>query len=69
MTEYSFVQKFLISFWGRIKVGERELPDFTDGPMMFYAFNCPIHGIVENYPASYNGRLLCPKCINSKHEQ
>lgn len=68
MTEYSFLQRLRIAFWGKIKVGERTRSGWK-GPLMFYAFNCPIHGIVENYPHGYNGRLICPECLNSKDEQ
>ena len=67
MKKYSFVQKFLIAFNGKIKVGERTHEGWKD-PIMFYAFNCPIHGIVEDNPHG-NGRLICPKCIENTHEQ
>ena len=71
MKEYSFVQKLLIAFFGGMPVGERKLPHWDQDkvPIMFYAFNCQIHGIVENYPHGYSRRLICPKCINSKDEQ
>lgn len=68
MTEYSLCQRLRIAFWGRIRVGERTREGWR-GPIMFYAFSCPIHGIVENYPAGFNGRLICPQCVNSKDEQ
>ena len=68
MTEYSLWQKLRISIWGRTPVGERLLPhwDRDKDPIMFYAFNCSIHGLVEGYPHGYNGRLICPKCIEDK---
>jgi len=31
-------------------------------PIEFYAFWCPVHGIVADYPHGYNERLTCPKC-------
>ena len=68
MKEYSFVQRLIISFFGKVQLEERTRPGWK-GPIMFYAFNCPIHGIVEDYAHGYNGRLICPKCINSKDEQ
>jgi len=68
MTKYSILQRIRIAFWGRIPIERRKAPDFEEY-IMFYAFNCPIHGIVENYPHGYNGRLICPKCIENKHEQ
>ena len=65
MTEYSFVQKLIISFFGKVQIEERTRSGWK-GPIMFYAFNCPIHGIVEDYPHGHNGRLICPKCIEDK---
>lgn len=29
----------------------------------FYAFECPSHGIVVNYPHGFKKRLVCPKCL------
>jgi len=71
MTEYSLWQKIRIAWSGKISIEKRLLPHWNQekDPIMFYAFNCPIHGIVENYPAGYSKRLICPKCINSKDEQ
>ena len=68
MKEYSLWQKIRIAFFGRTALEERKF-DGWKGPIMFYAFNCPIHGIVEGYPHGYNGRLICPKCVNNKDEQ
>ena len=65
MKKYSFMQKLIISFFGRVQLEERTQPG-CKVPLMFYAFNCPIHGIVENYPMAHNGRLICPKCIEDK---
>ena len=65
MAEYSFLQKLRISFWGKIPIGEK-IREGWKGPIMFYAFSCPIHGYVDNYPHGYNGRLICPKCIEDK---
>jgi hypothetical protein len=28
--------------------------------LQFYAFKCPVHGIVENYPEGYERVLRCP---------
>ena len=71
MKKYSLWQRLRIAFYGSIPVGEKKLPhgEQEKDPIMFYAFNCPFHGIVEDYPAGYSRRLICPKCINSKDEQ
>ena len=29
----------------------------------FYAFECPSHGIVVNYPHGFKKKLVCPKCL------
>ena len=71
MAEYSFLQKLRIAFWGSTPVGKRKLPHWDEDkePIMFYAHNCPIHGIVEDYPHGFgSGRLICPQCIESKDE-
>lgn len=31
-------------------------------PLPFYAFRCPVHGYVEDYPHGYAERLDCPLC-------
>jgi len=32
------------------------------GEIQFYAFRCPVHGVVGNYPAGYSQVLACPEC-------
>jgi len=32
------------------------------GELQFYAFRCPVHGLVENYPQGYGEVLVCPEC-------
>ena len=36
------------------------------GSLPFYAFMCPKHGEVFNYPQGYNGRLDCPVCLRER---
>ena len=36
--------------------------DGWKGELPFYLFECPIHGLVYNYPQGYNQRLECPIC-------
>jgi hypothetical protein len=59
--DLSSVQRLRLRLFGRVFVGwgsrrgwRSELP--------FYAFRCPVHGIVEDYPHGYHGRLDCPLC-------
>lgn len=35
-------------------------------PMMFYQFECSIHGKVINYLLGYDERLECPICLQEK---
>ena len=32
------------------------------GPIMFYQFKCPKHGLVVDYPHGHAQRLECPVC-------
>lgn len=32
------------------------------GSLPFYAFRCPVHGIVSDYPHGYKKILRCPYC-------
>lgn len=38
-------------------------------PLMFYQFECPIHGKVINYPMGYDKRLKCPICLNEEKQE
>jgi hypothetical protein len=40
---------------GVVSGGGAELP--------LYTFRCSIHGIFEDYPHGYKGRLDCPLCL------
>ena len=46
---------------GYVYVGDRQRASWK-GPLPFYAFKCPIHGVVEDYPHGYAQCLECPKC-------
>jgi len=67
MVELTFVQKIVLKFIGRVFIGYRCLSGWR-GSLPFYAFKCPEHGLVEDYPSGYTGRLECPKC-GSAHYQ
>jgi len=59
--KYSLWQKTLIKLFGHVYVGHRTYPGWK-GSMPFYAFKCPKHGIVEDYPRGFDEKLRCPKC-------
>jgi len=45
------------SYLGKIKT--------RHGELAIYAFKCPDHGVVANYPHGHARRLLCPVCLDS----
>ena len=59
-------QRLELFLTGKVYVGHRGRPGW--GPLPFYAFRCPIHGIVEDYPHGYGEHLDCPRCrLESVH--
>ena len=60
--ELSLIQKLRLRLFGRVLVGWRNRRLWR-AELPFYAFRCPIHGIVEDYPHGYHGRLDCPLCL------
>jgi len=46
---------------GHTYVGHRMQPGWR-GPLPFYAFRCPEHGLVVNYPQGFSHILRCPIC-------
>ena len=46
---------------GHVYVGDRYKERWKE-PIPHYAFKCPKHGIIVDYPHGYNQRLECPKC-------
>jgi len=61
MVELSFIQKVTLRLLGLVFTGRRTRPGWK-GPLPFFAFKCPVHGLVENYPHGYAERLECPLC-------
>ena len=39
------------------------------GSLPHYQFECPVHGLVENYPSGYDQRLECPLCLAERREK
>ena len=54
-------QRLELFLTGSAYVGHRTRPGWK-GSLPFYVFRCPKHGLVEDYPHGYNGRLDCPMC-------
>jgi len=59
------VQRLVLRLRGRVYVGRYTRPGWQ-GPLPFYAFRCPEHGIVVNYPQGFRRVLRCPKCLRVK---
>ena len=59
--ELTRVQKMRLSFLGITPTEKKRLPGWKK-EIQFYAFNCPKHGLVENYQHGYMKQLSCPLC-------
>jgi len=57
----NLLQRLELFLTGRAYVGHRRLPGWK-GPLPFFAFKCPVHGIVEDYPHGWGTSLNCPRC-------
>jgi hypothetical protein len=47
---------------GAVYVGHRARPGWS-GSLPFYRFRCSAHGLVEDYPHGFEGRLECPSYV------
>jgi len=55
------LQRIEIKLLGKAFMGYRARDGWRQ-PLPFYAFRCPVHGYVEDYPHGYAERLDCPLC-------
>lgn len=62
MNQFQRLELFLT---GRAFIGHRKRPGWKK-TLPLYAFRCPKHGIVEDYPHGYNDRLDCPECLKEQ---
>jgi hypothetical protein len=60
----TFTQKIRLELLGITPTEKKKLPGWK-GELQFYAFKCPVHGIVEDYPHGYRQVLSCRKCRKS----
>ncbi|TRO55442.1 hypothetical protein E2P71_02675 [Candidatus Bathyarchaeota archaeon] len=58
----TFWQKIRLYLLGITPTKRRKLPGWR-GELQFYAFKCPTHGIVEDYPHGYGQTLRCRECV------
>jgi hypothetical protein len=59
------IQRLRLEILGITPTEKRKLPGWS-GELQFYAFKCPEHGIVEDYPHGYRQVLRCRKCRNEQ---
>lgn len=62
----SLTQKIRLRLFGIAPTEKKTLPGWR-GEIQFYAFRCPVHGIVEDYPHGYRQVLRCRKCQDIHH--
>ena len=55
------IERLKIQLNGYVYVGDRK-KDGWKKELPFYAFRCPVHGIVTDYPHGYDKKLECPIC-------
>jgi len=60
----NLLQRIKLMITGAVPTSRRSRTGWT-GSLQFYAFNCPVHGLVENYPQGYEKVLRCPYCDDS----
>ena len=60
-SDHTVLQRFKLSLFGYVYIGHRTRTGWN-GPLPFFAFRCPVHGLVEDYPHGYSDRLDCPRC-------
>lgn len=58
------LQKLRLFIFGYTPTTRRKRAGWSRA-IQFYAFKCPIHGIVEDYPHGYSQVLRCHKCANN----
>ena len=52
---------------GYLYVGD-QMKEGWKTPQSFYMFECPVHGVVKNYPKGYSQRLECPICVEEEKQ-
>ena len=60
-TELTLIQRLRLIILGVSSTYKRTNSGWN-GELMYYAFRCPVHGIVEDYPHGFDQRLRCPLC-------
>ena len=61
----NILQRLKLRLGLQVCLGERTQEGWS-GALPFYAFKCPVHGLVENYPSGWAEILRCPLCIEAQ---
>jgi len=64
MIKLTLFQRFLLRLYDSVPVGWR--PSSTGRSVMYYAFKCPVHGVVVDYRRAPEFKLRCLKCLEEK---
>jgi len=64
----SLLERLKMQLSGYVYTGHKTR-DGWRGSLPFYRFECPVHGLVENYPSGYEQRLECPECLKERRER
>lgn len=62
LTRYERIE---LSITGRVFIDYYSKEGWS-GKLPYYAFECPTHGTVFNYPMGFDKRLECPKCLEGR---
>lgn len=62
MMELSLGQKIILRIRGYVGIGSRKKEGWSEA-IPHYAFKCPDHGIVVDYPRGFDEQLSCPVCV------
>ena len=63
----SWSQRLRLRLFGHVSVGYR-MKEGWRAPIEHFAFRCPVHGIVVDYPHGVREVLRCPKCCEEAKE-
>lgn len=62
------LQRLKLQLAGYVYVGNQMREGWKDS-LPHYAFRCPEHGVIVDYPHGYENRLRCPLCSAEEAEK
>ena len=62
-------RKLQLRLFGRVNTGITITRPGWRGSLPLYAFRCPTHGVVQDYPHGHSQRLECPRCREEKSHE